>query len=164
MPWSELSLGNDVFTSGVHRRSNMHYLSGLDDDIIEISARRALEMAPLSFMSTHYYGGALRRVPEDATAMSHRHLSWNYMVAVTWTAMENGDPLLRWQSDYLAEIEPYAADAYYVNYLCNEPSHVALAYNPTTWQRLREIKADWDPANRFRANQNVPPANSGQAR
>ena len=158
MPWSELAVGNDVFASGVHRRSRMHYLRDLTDEVIAISDRRARELAPLSFMSTHYYGGALRRVDEDATAMSHRDKPWNYMVSTTWAPIEDGEPLRRWQDDYLAEIAHHAEDAYYVNYLFDEPDHVGAAYNPRTWERLRALKRAWDPRNLFAANQNVPPA------
>ena len=160
MPWPELAVGNDVFASGVHRRSRMHYLNTLSDAVIEISDRRAKELAPLNFMSTHYYGGALQRVDEHASAMSHRDKPWNYMVAATWTSMENGDPLRRWQDSYLDDIGEHATGARYVNYLCDEPEHVAAAYDPSTWARLRALKSVWDPANTFHSNQNIPPADS----
>jgi hypothetical protein len=29
---------------------------------------------------------------------------------------------------------------------------------PSTWQRLRHLKARWDPDNVFATNQNIPPA------
>jgi FAD/FMN-containing dehydrogenase len=159
--WSALAVGNDVFASGVHRLSRMHYLQDFDDEVVSLSARRAPEMAPLSFMSTHYYGGAWQRVPEDSTAMSHRNHPWNYMVAITWTSMENGAPLRRWQDEYLDEVAARSVDAYYVNYLCQEPEHVQSAYNPRTWERLRSLKSAWDPSNAFRANQNIPPRQDG---
>jgi len=157
MPWRQLSIANDVFIAGVHRRSRMHYLREMDDQVIDITARRALEMDPLSFMSTHFYGGALARVDEHATAMSHRDKAWNYMVATTWTSMQDGRPLRRWQDDYLAEIAERSHNAYYVNYLFDEPAHVPAAYAPQTWERLRELKQRWDPENRFADNQNIPP-------
>lgn len=160
IPWSALAVGNDVFASGVHRLSRMHYVTAFDDDVVALSARRADEMAPLSFMSTHYYGGAWQRVPDDATAMSHRDRPWNYMVAITWTSMENGRPLRRWQDEYLDEVAQHSTGSFYVNYLCQEPpSHVEAAYSPTTWARLRDLKAAWDPDNVFRINQNIPPSN-----
>ncbi len=160
MPWAELAMGNDVFIAGVHRRSRMHYVDDLDEEVIAISARRAPEMAPLSFMSTHVYGGAMERVDEHATAMSHRSQRFNYMVSTTWTSMEDGAALQRWQDEYLAEIAAQSSDAAYVNYLFDEPQRVAAAYHPATWERLRAIKRTWDPTNVFAANQNVPPAPS----
>jgi hypothetical protein len=141
MSWTQLAMGNDVFISGVHRRSRMHYVSDLSDAVIAISARQAEQMAPLSFMSTHIYGGAMERVDEQATAMSHR----------------SGTALRRWQDDYLDEIEPHATGAAYVNYLFDEPARVSSAYHPTSWKRLCAIKRAWDPENRFSANQNIAP-------
>jgi len=35
---------------------------------------------------------------------------------------------------------------------------VRAAYPGATWDRLREIKARYDPDNTFRLNQNIPPA------
>ena len=90
--------------------------------------------------------------------MSHRHEHWNYMVTTSWTATEDGTPLRTWQADYLAELAPHASEAYYLNYLFDEPDHVAQAYHPTTWARLRELKRQWDPDNQFTENQNVPPS------
>ncbi len=104
-------MGNDVSISGVHRRSRMHYVHDLFGDVVAISARRAPEMAPLSFMSTHIYGGAIERRDEHATAMSHRAERFNYMVSTTWTPMEDGTALRHWQHDYLAEIAAHASDA-----------------------------------------------------
>jgi FAD/FMN-containing dehydrogenase len=48
-----------------------------------------------------------------------------------------------------------------VNFLGNEgPERVREAYPGPTWDRLREIKRRYDPANLFRMNQNIPPAES----
>jgi FAD/FMN-containing dehydrogenase len=159
-PWTELAMGKDVFISGVHRRSRMHYLQDLGDAVIKISSRRALEMAPLSFMSTHIYGGAMARIEEHATAMSHRTDLFNYMVSTTWTSMQDGMSLRRWQDEYLDEIAAHSTGAAYINYLFDEPARVAAAYHPATWQRLRNTKRVWDPDNRIAANQNVPPSDS----
>jgi len=47
----------------------------------------------------------------------------------------------------------------YVGFLGDEgEERVRDAYPKTTWDRLAEIKARYDPSNLFRLNQNVPPA------
>jgi FAD/FMN-containing dehydrogenase len=157
MPWPALAAGNDVFGAGVHRRSRMHYTHGLNDTLVELTERRMLELEPQSFISIHYYGGAVARVAEDATAMSHRDKSWNYMVSTTWEDGADGTKLRSWQDMFLNEVAAQSHNAYYVNYLFDEPEHVAAAYSPTTWERLRTLKTTWDPENLFAANQNVPP-------
>jgi FAD/FMN-containing dehydrogenase len=159
MPWSMLSVGNDVFPPNVHRRTRMRYVHGLTDDVLNLSSARVPELSASSFMSIHYNGGALARRDEDATAMSHRSSPWNYAVTTSWGPSEDGTHLRRWQDHYLAELSEFAHDRFYVNYLNDEPEHVPSAYNPTTWQRLRALKTKWDPDNLFRANHNIPPLN-----
>jgi FAD/FMN-containing dehydrogenase len=156
--WTSITTGADPFPSDVHRRSRMHYVTGLDDDVVATTVQRAQAMGELCFMSTHHYGGALRRIDEHATAMSHRGQAWNYMVTASWNPGEDGEPARRWQEEYLDEIATHSTGAYYVNYLFDEPDHVQAAYNPATWTRLRTLKHVWDPTNLFAANQNIPPA------
>jgi len=157
MPWQLLAAGNDVFPPNVHRRTRMRYVHGLTDDVVELSGRRIPELSASSFMSIHYNGGALARLDENATAMSHRASPWNYAVTTSWGPSEDGTHLRGWQDEYLAELGDHAYDSFYVNYLNNEPEHVHSAYNPRTWHRLRALKAKWDPENLFRVNQNIPP-------
>ena len=45
-----------------------------------------------------------------------------------------------------------------MNFLVDEgPERVRDAYPGPTWDRLRSIKAQYDPTNLFRHNQNIPP-------
>jgi FAD/FMN-containing dehydrogenase len=157
MPWPKLATGNDVFASGVHRRSRMHYTAGLSDPLIELTERRMRELEPSTFISIHYYAGAVARVAEDATAMSHRDKAWNYMVSIAWEPGDDGARLRCWQDAFLDDVAGHSYDAYYVNYLFDEPQHVQAAYSAPAWARLRALKSTWDPGNLFTANQNVPP-------
>jgi FAD/FMN-containing dehydrogenase len=159
MPYAELAAGNDMFPSGLRRRSRMRYLTGLTDPVVELTAERFTDPPPLTMLSIHHYGGALGRVDEHATAMSHRHQEWNYMVAMTWPPDETGAPQKRWQTELLAALESEEENAMYVNYLCQEPERVRSAYNLRTWNRLQALKRRWDPDNRLADNQNIAPAN-----
>lgn len=47
----------------------------------------------------------------------------------------------------------------YVDFLGDEGGQrVREAYPGATWDRLNAIKAQYDPSNLFRRNQNIPPA------
>jgi FAD/FMN-containing dehydrogenase len=60
--------------------------------------------------------------------------------------------------DFARALQPDDPDAY-VGFLGEEgPERVRAAYPGATWDRLARIKAEYDPTNLFRLNQNIPPA------
>ena len=55
-------------------------------------------------------------------------------------------------------MQPYTTGAVYVNYLeRDEDARITLRLHAATYQRLQALKKDYDPANLFRANYNIPP-------
>jgi len=103
-------------------------------------------------------GGAMARVPADATAFAHR--ASRIMVNVAAFYDGPGDRSLRqaWVSDFSAALRQ-TDDGAYVGFLGDEGERrIRAAYPGSTWDRLAEIKARYDPTNLFRRNQNVPPA------
>jgi FAD/FMN-containing dehydrogenase len=59
----------------------------------------------------------------------------------------------------LADALRQSDEGAYVNFLVDESSErIRAAYPGPTWDRLRAIKAQYDPGNLFHVNQNVPPA------
>jgi FAD/FMN-containing dehydrogenase len=70
------------------------------------------------------------------------------------------DKVLRqaWVDEVSGELHKAEAGAY-TNFLMDEgPERVRAAYPGETWDRLRSIKAEYDPTNLFHNNQNIPPA------
>ena len=64
----------------------------------------------------------------------------------------------RWATDAVGTVSQGNAVAY-VNFLGIEGGEgIRAAYPGSTWDRLRQIKAKYDPENLFRLNQNIPPA------
>jgi hypothetical protein len=56
-------------------------------------------------------------------------------------------------------LAPWRVGGPFVSFLGGDDlEDVASAYEPEDYQRLRELKAVWDPANVFRINHNIPPA------
>jgi hypothetical protein len=103
-------------------------------------------------------GGALARVPADATAFAHR--SGRIMVNVAAFYDGTADDKFRRQAwvDKFVNALRQGDDSAYVNFLMDEgPERVRAAYPGKTWDRLVEVKRRYDPANLFRLNQNIPP-------
>ena len=111
---------------------------------------RAVQIRPL--------GGAMARVPNEATAFAHRDRRFMINVAALFSDPAERDGHQEWVDGLSAAIQrgPKAA---YVNFLLDEgEERVRAAYPGETWDRLRRIKAAYDPQNVFRINQNIPPA------
>jgi FAD/FMN-containing dehydrogenase len=107
-------------------------------------------------------GGAMSRVPADATAFAHRSSRIMVNLAAFYEGPEDRVVRQRWMQDFAAALHQDDAGAY-VNFLGDEgEERVRAAYPGDTWKRLCEIKGRYDPSNLFRLNQNVPPG-GGQA-
>ncbi len=103
-------------------------------------------------------GGAMARVPADATAYAHRASRIMVNVAALSERPEEAEGYEPWVEGFAAILRQGDGGAY-VNFLDDEgKSRIRAAYPGKTWDRLREIKARYDPANLFRLNQNIRPA------
>lgn len=103
-------------------------------------------------------GGAAARVPNDATAYAHRDRSIMTNVAAFVDRPDDWPVRQAWV-DGLAATLRQGAPAAYANFLGDDAqSRAREAYPGPTWERLRRIKREYDPENRFRLNVNIPPA------
>jgi hypothetical protein len=109
-------------------------------------------------------GGAVARVPADATAYAHRAKRIMVNAANFYGGPEDRVVRAAWAEGVVAALRQ-GDDTAYVNFLMDEgPERVRAAYPGATWDRLAEVKATYDPENSFSRNQNVPPASAGRAR
>ncbi len=101
-------------------------------------------------------GGAVARVPGDATAYAHRRAELAFVTISAGPApvVEAAHPRLRAIWDRLA---PHIGGAY-ANFLTQATEEeVAAIYPVATLERLREVKGTYDPGNLFAGNHNVRP-------
>ncbi|MBZ0294418.1 MAG: FAD-binding oxidoreductase [Anaerolineae bacterium] len=104
-------------------------------------------------------GGAMARVPVDATAFAHRQRRMMVNVAAIYTQPDEAAIHEAWVTDFASGLRQGDTGAY-VNFLGDEGvARIREAYPGATWDRLAAIKARYDPTNLFRLNQNIPPAN-----
>jgi hypothetical protein len=119
--------------------------------------------APLAVAQLRALGGAMKRVPAEATAFAHRQ---RRIMAAIGAVYEHPDETALhevWVSEFVEALRQGDDDAHaggvYVNFLGDEGrARIRAAYPGSTWERLAAIKARYDPANLFRLNQNIPPA------
>jgi FAD/FMN-containing dehydrogenase len=103
-------------------------------------------------------GGAMARVPADATAFAHRSARIMVNLAVFYDGPQNFAEREAWVLGFMRDLQQGDRGAY-VNFVVDEgPERVHDAYPGATYERLAEIKRRYDPQNLFRLNQNIPPA------
>jgi FAD/FMN-containing dehydrogenase len=103
-------------------------------------------------------GGAMARVPVQATAFAHRHSRIMVNLAAFYDRPADRAARQAWIDRFAAALQQDDQGAY-VNFLGDEgPARVRQAYPTPTWERLAAIKRRWDPTNLFRRNHNIPPA------
>ena len=113
--------------------------------------------APMRAAQLRVLGGAMARVPADATAFAHRSKRVLVNVAAFYQDTATRPEHDAWAAAFWKALQP-ADDAAYVGFLtADEASRIRAAYPGATWDRLSKIKATCDPSNIFRLNHNVPP-------
>jgi FAD/FMN-containing dehydrogenase len=102
-------------------------------------------------------GGAIGRVPNDATAFSHREAKANMITAVGWEMGNDPAAHIRWIKDYWAALEPFT-DGFYTNDADPNATTAQIDANyGSNYSRLVALKKQYDPTNLFRLNTNVKP-------
>lgn len=123
----------------------------------------AASTAMMAVTQVRVLGGAISRVPDDATAFAHRRRRIMVNVAALYGYPEESAVHDAWAAGFAAALTGGTTGAY-VNFVGNEgAARVREAYPGATWDRLAAIKARYDPANLFRLNQNILPATESAA-
>ena len=105
-------------------------------------------------------GGAMARVPNDATAFAHRDRKLMVNVAAMYTDEAETEAHQAWVDGLGESIGKNGAGGY-VGFLGDEDEEtLRAAYPGGNWERLRGLKRRYDPDNLFRLNHNIPPADA----
>ena len=132
------------------------------DDVDEADARLMLDRlaaidSPMKVVQLRPLGGAMARVPADATAFAHRTRAVMGNVAAFYTGPDDLDRTTSWVEALTSDLRD--GPGAYVNFVTDEGvAGVRAAYPPATYARLAEVKRRYDPDNLLRRNQNVEPA------
>ena len=146
------------YPKGMRHYWKSAFLKTLTDDVIDMMIEAAsASPSPLNTIMFETYGGAVARVGSDATAFGHREAMFNLGILAISNDAAIDREQTEWARDAWQKILPYSTGGTYVNYL-SAGEDVHAAYSDARFQRLAAIKAQYDPGNLFRFNQNIPPA------
>jgi FAD/FMN-containing dehydrogenase len=124
-------------------------------EVLQILAQVGASERP-PFIAVRSVGGAVSRVPEDATAYAHRRAELMVVTTVAGpTAIVEASAPARqaiWE-----RLAPHVNGAY-ANFLATATEDdVAAIYPADTYRRLATIKRRYDPDNLFAGNHNIQP-------
>ena len=132
-------------------------LGELGDPAIEALVDHSSRMAsPFSAIHVHQMGGAVSRIPADATAYRHRDAKFVVNLIATWADPSEDPRHTAWARDAFAALSPHASGVY-VNFLGAEGAERVRSAYGASYARLLKTKRRYDPKNLFRLNQNIAP-------
>jgi FAD/FMN-containing dehydrogenase len=142
---------------GMHNYWRGLHLKGLSDGAIDAFVANPPEGLPLTQAIIFRHGGAVSRVPEDATAVSHRDAAYMFHPLALWPDSSQTDQHLAWIFRASEAMEPFTTGGVYLNFT-PEADRVRSGFADDTYTRLVALKDKYDPTNMFRFNANIAPA------
>jgi FAD/FMN-containing dehydrogenase len=130
------------------------FLEELSVGVVDALSRAAIEGRGVGQMLLGLSNGVAARIPMTATAYPLRGTGLSTLVAAEWHKPADRARAERWVAQASTALRPWARRAY-VNYLPpSTPGRIREIYG-VNYPRLARIKAQYDPANLFRENQNI---------
>ena len=149
-----------MIVSGHGRR---HYWKGslmweLSDAFLDAFLERGQALRGGCGIEIFSLGGAITRLGDDDTAYSNRGARFDMLPAATWDEPADDELNISRTRENWEALAPYARSAVYVNDLGPDAlERVGEVYGQRKLERLRSLKARWDPDNVFHLNANISP-------
>lgn len=128
---------------------------GAIDALLESYAAAPNANALLVFQQV---GGAIARVPASHSPYANRDAAFDCFPVAIWDDPADDGANMRWARELWNAVRPFSTGGVYANNLGDEgDERVRDAYGEN-YARLAAVKAQYDPTNFFRLNQNIRPA------
>ena len=111
-----------------------------------------------STMHLYPVDGVAGRVANDATAWNYRDAKWAMVIVGVSPDPADNERMIEWARAYWEALHPYSAGGAYINMMMEEGQDRVRASYGDNYERLRQVKATYDPTNFFRVNQNIQPS------
>lgn len=146
-PWIEREVSHTAFLDTIDRP----LVAGLVEQVAESTA-------PLAAAQLRVLGGAMARVPNDATAFAHRDRMYMATAVAAYEDSSEDDAHQGWIRRVASTVTTDRPGAYSGFLGTDGADRIREAYPGRTWDRLVEIKRRYDPENLFRHNHNIAPS------
>jgi FAD/FMN-containing dehydrogenase len=136
------------------------FVKEIPDEAVERHVEHGSEL-PTMLSTMHLYpiDGAASRIGNTDTPWAYRDARWAQVIVGVDPDPAKADELRSWTVDYWDALHPHSAGGGYVNFLGEgEGQDRVRATYGDNYDRLARVKAQYDPENLFRVNQNIEPA------
>ena len=160
MPYPVIQgLFDPAFALGTEAYIKSHCFSEYSADVIAaVYANTTTMPSGRSQMYNLQLGGAVARVPEDATAFSDHSAGFLGMFVGVWDDDGGKEGSVAWSRGFSEAVLPLSLGGTYLNLADAETEdRLATSYGREKYAKLRRIKAKYDPEKIFRLNQNIKP-------
>jgi FAD/FMN-containing dehydrogenase len=159
MPYPALNSAFDALVPpGLQHYWKANFVNELTDEAIEAHLEHGPNV-PVVNSTVHIYpiNGACHRVPEDATAFAYRDATFATVIAGMWPDPTQNEANTKWVRDYYDATAPLSEEGGYVNFMAGDDQDRIKANYKGNYDRLVDVKRQYDPDNVFRVNQNIKP-------
>jgi FAD/FMN-containing dehydrogenase len=145
---------------GLHNYWTADYHDDFPDGALDVFVKYGFERkSPFAQQLLVPWGGAVAGVPDGATPLTHRNVRWITHPFAMWEDPADTEANIEWARGFRRDIARYTNGGVYLNFIGNEgQDRIRDAFGAGNYDRLAGIKAEWDPENVFRGNQNIQPA------
>ncbi|MGW3037807.1 FAD-binding oxidoreductase [Streptomyces sp. NPDC001178] len=160
MPHPDLqSMFDGLYPPGHQWYWRADFVNEIPDEAVQLHAKFGAEVPTMqSTMHLYPIDGAAHDVGPDETPWAYRGAQWSTVYAGVDPDPANAELVRRWTVDYFEALHPYSAGGAYVNMMMDEGQDRVRASYRGNYDRLARVKADRDPDNVFRLNQNIRPS------
>jgi FAD/FMN-containing dehydrogenase len=160
MPYPALnSAFDDLYPVGLRHYWKASFATELTDEAIAAHVEHGAKVpAMTSTMHIYPINGACHGVSPDATAFAYRDASFATVIAGMWPDAADDEQNTAWVRDYYDAIAPHSQEGGYINFMADDDQDRIRANYRGNYQRLQQVKRQFDPDNMFRHNQNITPA------
>jgi FAD/FMN-containing dehydrogenase len=160
MPWPALvSMFDPLFPPGLQFYWKSDFLEEISDELIAVEVEHGSQM-PTMLSGAHIYpiNGAVSRVDNADTAFAYRDANFIQMITAVDPDPANNERMIAWARAYWQAVHEHAIGGGYVNMsMDDEGEDQVKATYRGNYDRLVEVKNQYDPTNLFHVNQNIKP-------
>ncbi len=159
MPIASLnSMFDALFPAGMQDYWKADYDLEVSDAAVDVHLKHGPQVPnPNSLMHLYSTNGAVQDVDSAATAYSYRESTFNHVILSCDSDAERMPANIEWVRGYYDALRPHSAGGAYVNFMMDEGTDRVQATYRDNYPRLQQVKAEYDPQNLFRINQNIKP-------